>query len=60
MFLEEGKIVSTKGRNTPEKTWNAKKPDTYAGFPMAVLVNRYSGLRQRNRERGRCKTTAAR
>jgi carboxyl-terminal processing protease len=42
MFLEEGKIVSTKGRNTPEKTWNAKKADTYAGFPMAILVNRYS------------------
>jgi carboxyl-terminal processing protease len=42
MFLEEGKIVSTKGRNTPEKTWNAKKADTYSGFPMAILVNRYS------------------
>ena len=42
LFLEEGKIVSTKGRNTPEKTWNAKKPDTFSGFPMAILINRYS------------------
>lgn len=42
LFLEEGKIVSTKGRNTPEKTWTAKRPDTFSGFPMAILVNRYS------------------
>jgi carboxyl-terminal processing protease len=42
LFLDEGKIVSTKGRNTPEKTWTAKRPETFSGFPMAVLVNRYS------------------
>lgn len=42
LFLEDGKIVSTKGRNTPEKVWNAKKPNTFSGFPMTVLVNRYS------------------
>lgn len=42
LFLEDGKIVSTKGRNTPEKVWTAKKPNTFAGFPMTILVNRYS------------------
>lgn len=42
LFLEEGKIVSTKGRNTEEREQWAKKPGTFSGFPMAVLVNRYS------------------
>lgn len=42
LFIEEGSIVSTKGRNTPERVWRAKKPGTFSGFPMAVLVNRYS------------------
>lgn len=42
MFIEEGRIVSTQGRNTPERTWEAKSPGTYSGFPMAILVNRYS------------------
>ncbi len=42
LFLEEGKIVSTKGRNTEERVQYAKKPGTFSGFPMAVLVNRYS------------------
>lgn len=42
MFIEDGRIVSTKGRNTPERTWEAKSPGTYAGFPMAIIVNRYS------------------
>jgi carboxyl-terminal processing protease len=42
LFIEEGKIVSTKGRNTDERVWNAKKPDTFSGFPMVILVNRYS------------------
>lgn len=42
LFVEEGKIVSTKGRNTPEKVWNAKKEGTFSGFPMVVLVNRFS------------------
>jgi len=42
LFIEEGKIVSTKGRNTPEKTWSAKKEGTFSGFPMVVLVNRFS------------------
>jgi len=42
MFVDEGVIVSTKGRNTPEKPRRAHKTGTYKGFPMAVLVNRYS------------------
>lgn len=42
MFIEEGKIVSTKGRNIRERTWNAKKEGTYSGFPLVILINRYS------------------
>jgi carboxyl-terminal processing protease len=42
MFIEEGVIVSTKGRNTPENPRYAKKAGTFENFPMAILVNRYS------------------
>jgi carboxyl-terminal processing protease len=42
LFVAEGRIVSTKGRNSPERTWEAQKDGTFSGFPMAVLVNRYS------------------
>ncbi|MFN0053111.1 MAG: S41 family peptidase [Planctomycetales bacterium] len=42
LFLEEGKIVSTKGRNTEERAVFARKPGTFSGFPMTILVNRYS------------------
>ncbi|MHC4176290.1 MAG: S41 family peptidase [Planctomycetota bacterium] len=42
MFISEGRIVSTRGRNSPEKAWDAKKEGTFEGFPMVVLVNRYS------------------
>mgnify|MGYP002622083516 FL=1 len=42
MFIPEGKIVSTKGRNTAERTWDAEEEGTFTGFPMAVLVNHYS------------------
>ena len=42
MFIEEGVSVSTKGRNVPEQSWKATKPGTFAGFPMAVIVNRVS------------------
>jgi carboxyl-terminal processing protease len=38
MFIEEGVIVSTKGRNTPENPRYAKKAGTFADFPMAILV----------------------
>ncbi|MBX3438791.1 MAG: S41 family peptidase, partial [Planctomycetaceae bacterium] len=33
---------STEGRNSPGRTWSAKRYGTYSGFPMAVLVNRFS------------------
>ncbi len=42
MFIESGKIVSTKGRNTPERSWEAKKEGTYSGFPMVILINHFS------------------
>ncbi|MCY2965637.1 MAG: S41 family peptidase, partial [Planctomycetota bacterium] len=42
MFIEEGKIVSTKGRNTEERPAMARKEGTFSGFPMVVLVNRFS------------------
>ncbi|MGD9722067.1 MAG: S41 family peptidase [Pirellulales bacterium] len=42
LFIADGKIVSTKGRNTPERSWEAEKEGTFEGFPMAVLVNHYS------------------
>lgn len=42
MFISEGRIVSTKGRNTPQRTWDATREGTYDGFPVAILVNRYS------------------
>jgi carboxyl-terminal processing protease len=41
-FVSEGRIVSTKGRNSPERAWDAHKEGTFTGFSMAVLVNRYS------------------
>ena len=42
LFLAEGRIVSTKGRNSPERIWNAKKTAKFADVPLVVLVNRYS------------------
>jgi len=42
MFIESGKIVSTAGRNSRNRKWEATKEGTYSGFPMAILVNRYS------------------
>ncbi len=42
MFVSEGRIVSTEGRNVESRTWDATKKGTFEGFAMAVLVNRYS------------------
>ncbi|MFG0329518.1 MAG: S41 family peptidase [Phycisphaerales bacterium] len=39
LFLEEGDIVSIKGRATPEQTWSAQRRGTLPDFPMVVLVN---------------------
>ena len=41
-FVDSGIIVSTKGRNTEEQVYKAKRLGTYSGFPMVVLVNRFS------------------
>lgn len=42
LFVDEGKIVSTAGRNAPERVWKAKKEGTFSEVPMVVLVNHYS------------------
>jgi carboxyl-terminal processing protease len=46
LFLTEGRIVSTRGRNQAEQVYDAKEPGTLLtpakDYPMAVLVNRYS------------------
>ncbi len=42
MFLDEGQIVSVKGRNVPERSWQAKQGNTFPDFPLAILVNRFS------------------
>jgi len=42
LFVDEGMIVSTKGRNTVGKSYEAQKEGTYDDFPMVVLVNRNS------------------
>ncbi|MCA9080193.1 MAG: S41 family peptidase [Planctomycetaceae bacterium] len=42
MFLEDGVIVSTEGRNSRPRNWTAKRFGTFEQFPMAILVNRYS------------------
>jgi hypothetical protein len=39
LFLDKGVIVSTKGRNRPEQTVEAKSAGTLPYFPMIVLVN---------------------
>lgn len=42
LFVSDGRIVSTSGRNTEERVWNAHKEGTFEGFGMVVLVNRFS------------------
>ena len=42
LFISEGVIVSTKGRNRPEEVKVAKGPGTLPPFPMIVLVNEHS------------------
>lgn len=42
MFLDHGEIVSVRGRNVPERSWEAKKAGTYPNMPMAILVNGFS------------------
>ena len=42
MFISEGRIVSTAGRNSPERAWDAHPGEVFENFPMVILVNRYS------------------
>lgn len=42
LFISAGKIVSTEGRNSEPRVWEAHADGTFEGFPMAVLVNHYS------------------
>ena len=39
LFLEDGIIVSTKGRKFPERVERAHKDGTLPNFPIAVLIN---------------------
>ena len=42
MFLSSGRIVSTKGRNSPERVENASDAHDVGDFPIVVLVNEFS------------------
>jgi carboxyl-terminal processing protease len=42
LFVDSGKIVSTKGRNTPAKVFEAQKDGQFSEFPMVVLINESS------------------
>lgn len=42
MFIDEGKIVSTEGRNSPKRVWTAEKDGTLPDFPMVILIDHYS------------------
>jgi len=43
LYVSKGRIVSTKGRNSPERVWDADGSDeVFEGFPMVVLVNHFS------------------
>lgn len=39
LFISEGRIVSTEGRNSRARVWDAHDEGTFEGFPIAVLVN---------------------
>jgi carboxyl-terminal processing protease len=42
MFLEKGEIVSTKGRNTQPRTFEAQKNGAYEDIPTVLIVNQNS------------------
>jgi len=42
LFVASGRIVSTSGRSGTLRKWDAHEPGTFEGFPMVVLVNRFS------------------
>jgi carboxyl-terminal processing protease len=41
-FLDKGEIVSTKGRNTDPRRYDAHRDGLYEDLPMAVLINQNS------------------
>lgn len=42
LFVAEGNIVSTAGRNTTPRSWEAQKDGVFEDRPLVVLVNHYS------------------
>jgi carboxyl-terminal processing protease len=44
LFVSQGRIVSTKGRDADEEErfWDAHQEGSFEGFPMVVLVNRFT------------------
>ncbi len=42
MFLSKGVIVSTEGRNSPKRVWEATTAEDVGDFPMIVIVNEAS------------------
>jgi carboxyl-terminal processing protease len=42
LFIKEGKIVTTKGRNVEAKTYEAQEEGTFSDFPMVILINESS------------------
>jgi carboxyl-terminal processing protease len=42
LFLEQGKVVSTEGRNTISKSYLAQKDSPYEDLPLVVLINQNS------------------
>ncbi|MEY4516651.1 MAG: hypothetical protein RL180_997 [Pseudomonadota bacterium] len=41
-FLDQGLIVSTRGRGEPEQRYQALSAQRFSGIPVVVLINRYS------------------
>ena len=42
LFLDDGEIVRTEGRNSEPRSWAAKPQSTDVGLPLAILINRFS------------------
>jgi carboxyl-terminal processing protease len=42
LFLDDGKIVSVRGRTRRPQTWRARSEGTLPDFPMIVMINRHS------------------
>jgi len=42
LLVADGRIVSTAGRNAPQRVWDARQDGTFEGFPIVVLINRTS------------------